>query len=90
MSLASCWLPQTVMTPFCSGYLHTQVKLVDHCFKLIDESSAKDYEVGVIHFYHIEGYMLRSGVGCVPEGHGQCNLSQGIYSFSSKSYEWDV
>ena len=47
---------------FCSGYLHAQVKLVDHCFKLIDESSAKDCEVGVVHFHYIEGYMLCSRV----------------------------
>ena len=75
---------------FCSGYLHAQVKLVDHFFKLIDESSAEDCEVGVVHFYHIEGYMLRSGVGSVPEGYGQCNLAQGIHCFASETYERDV
>ena len=75
---------------FCSGYLHAQVKLVDHCFKLIDESSAEDCEVGVVHFYHIEGYMLRSGVGSVPEGYMQCNLAQGVHPLASEVYERDI
>ena len=59
------------MISFCSRYLHAEVELMDHCFKFVDEASAEDCKIRVVHFHYIEGHMLFSGVGCVAEGYGQ-------------------
>ena len=56
---------------FCGGHFHAQVELMDHRFELVDEASAKDCEVRLVHFNYIEGYMLCFRVGCVPEGYRQ-------------------
>ena len=78
------------MISFCSRYLHAEVELMDHCFEFVDEASAKDCKVWVVHFHHVGGYVLCSGVGCVTEGYGQCNLAQGVDSFASEAYERDI
>ena len=72
---------------FCSGYLHAEIELMDYCFEFVYEASTEDLKIGVVHFHHIEGYVLCSGVGGVPERYGQCDLAQGIHSFAFEAYE---